>query len=317
MAAFDLQNTVFHFGEADALLGLRNGRGGLKSCPENQGHAVRNAAQNAAAVVGGGDDFSIFHPEGVVALAAHHFRHTEARAELHALDGWDAVEHLGQLSLHAAEHGGAYARGQAGDGAFHDAANAVLGCLGLSDALPHFGASGFLQSGEGSQHGICFRVNRVKGAVPDSADHGNVGGNTDALARQPLFAQPAGDADGGGQPAGKMAAACRVLMSAVFDLGGVVRMAGAGAVLQVGVVPGAGVGVADEGGDGCAAGGVFHQTGEKFRRVRLPAGGGVVVLSRGPAGKKGGQGFHIHGKPGGNAVENHADARPVGLAENG
>ena len=28
-------------------------------------------------------------------------------------------------------------------------------------------------------------------------------------------------------------------------------------------------------------------------------------------------GFHIHGKPGGNAVENHADARTVGLAENG
>lgn len=59
---------------------------------------------------------------------------------------------------------------------------------------------------------------------------------------------------GGGQPAGEMAAAGRVLEAAVFNLGGVIRVTWAGTVGQIGVVSGTGIGIVNDGGNGGAAG---------------------------------------------------------------
>ena len=53
-----------------ALLLLGNGRRRLERCPEGQGHPVGDAAQNAAAVIGGGPNRAVFHHKGVIIFAA-------------------------------------------------------------------------------------------------------------------------------------------------------------------------------------------------------------------------------------------------------
>ena len=99
-----------------------------------------------------------------------------------------------------------------------------------------------------------------------------MGENLNPHAFQPLLAQPARDAQRRGQTAGKVSAPGGVLESAVLDLGGEVRMAGTGAVLQIGIVPGAGVFVVNRGGDGRAAGVAVQNSGEKFRPVGFLSG---------------------------------------------
>ena len=106
-------------------------------------------------------------------------------------------------------------------------------------------------------------------------------------------------------------------MSAVFHLSGVVGVAGAGDHRKIGVVPGAGVGVAYDGGKGCAAGDIFHQPGEKFRRVGLLARGGPGVLPRCAAFQEGLQGLHVDGFSGRQSFQRHANGRCVGLTEDG
>ena len=64
-----------------------------------------------------------------------------------------------------------------------------------------------------------------------------------------------------------MSASGGVLKAAVLDLGGVVRVTGTGAVLQVVVVTGAGVFVADDRRNGCAAGEAVQNAAEEFGTV--------------------------------------------------
>ena len=104
--------------------------------------------------------------------------------------------------------------------------------------------------------------------------------NVNTLRFQPLLAQSTRNTQGGGNASGKMAAAGAVLVTAIFDLGGVVRVPWPGAVLQIGIIPGAGVVVADDGRNGCAAGLAVQQAAEEFRPVLLPPRGGKVVLPR-------------------------------------
>ena len=114
-----------------------------------------------------------------------------------------------------------------------------------------------------------------------------------------------------------MSAAPVVLESAVFHIGGVVRVSGSGDGLEVGIVAGAGVSVVDHSGYGSTAGEAVINAPQEFRLVLFLAGCGPVVLSGGPAVKKGLQFFKIHGKPRRNAVQHHADGGSVGLAEYG
>ena len=76
----------------------------------------------------------------------------------------------------------------------------------------------------------------------------------DAPFRKPLDAKSTGNTDGRCEPAGKMTAACRVLIPSVLDLRCIVGMAGTWAVPKVVIVTGTDVGIADDGRDRRAAG---------------------------------------------------------------
>ena len=245
----------------------------------------------------------------------------EACAEFQAPDGGNAEDDLGDAVFQSAEHGVAPAGGQAHGGALDDAAHGVQLPLGPEDGGLHFpgGAvpehrEGLLQQGAelGGIHG-----HRVEPAVLHVFKGLDVGRHGDSLGLQQLQADPAGDAQGSRQPAGEVAAAGHVLEPAVADLGREVGMAGPGAVPQVVVVSGAGVGVADEGRQGRAAGDVSHQSGDELRQVGLLPGRGRGGVPRRPAGKERPQPVHIDSKPGGNPLDGHADGRGMGLAENG
>ena len=99
-----------------------------------------------------------------------------------------------------------------------------------------------------------------------------MGENLNSHALQPLFAQSSRNAERRGQTAGKVSASGGVLKAAVFDLSGEIRMTGTGAVLQISVVPGAGVFVVNGGGNGRAAGEAVQNSGEKFRPVSFLSG---------------------------------------------
>ena len=116
--------------------------------------------------------------------------------------------------------------------------------------------------------------------IHNAANGNNMGGNSDPHTLQPLLAKTTGNAKGSCQTAGKVAAAGSILKSTVFGLGCVICVTGSGAIAQVRIVAGAGVGVADNGTERRAAGFAVHKAGEDFRRVRLAAGGGPGVFAR-------------------------------------
>ena len=103
-------------------------------------------------------------------------------------------------------------------------------------------------------------MHRVKRRILHPGNSGDVGAHPDAIFFQPLLAEASRNAQRCRQTAGEMTAAGYVLIAAVFDLGGVVGMAGPGAVHEIGIVPGAGVFVADHGSNGRAAGEAVQHT---------------------------------------------------------
>ena len=104
-------------------------------------------------------------------------------------------------------------------------------------------------------------------------------------------------------------------MAAVTDLGRIVGMAGTGAVPEIVIVPGTGVGIADDGGDGGTAGHIAHQTGEELRAVRFfPGGGGGAAARRTPV-QKGLQFVKIDGKACRDSLHGHTDGRGMGLSK--
>ena len=114
-----------------------------------------------------------------------------------------------------------------------------------------------------------------------------------------------------------MTAAGSILKAAVFDLGGVIRVTRPGTVGKASIVSGTGVGIVNDGGNRGTAGVAVQNSGEELRPVFFFPGGGPVVLTRGPAVQEGLQSHKVHRKPCGDAVQGHADGRPMGLAENG
>ena len=139
----------------------------------------------------------------------------------------------------------------------------------------------------------------------------------DPLTGQQLGADPTGDAQGGGEPPGEVAAAPHILKAAVLDVGGEVGMRRAGLVPQLLIVSGAGVGVLNDGGQGRAAGHSIHQPAQDPGHIPLLPGGGGGVPAGGPAAEKGLELLQVHGLPGGQAVHRHPDGLRVGLTEDG
>ena len=123
--------------EIHALLGSRDGGGGLHRRPESQGHAIGDAAQDAAAVIALSNDSPVFYGKGIIILAAPEPGRGEAGAELDALHRRDAEDGGGDPVLHPIEHGVAQPGRQAQDGALNDAAERIPLRPGRRDGGAH------------------------------------------------------------------------------------------------------------------------------------------------------------------------------------
>ena len=137
-------------------------------------------------MIGYSADFALRDGESVVVFASPERRCGETIAEFHALDGGDAVDNLGNPAFHAAEHGFADAGGQAGDGAFHDAAYAVARHPRRVNGGPHLCPGFRIEHRPLASDGVDFRIEGIEGGIPDTGDGGNMGGYGDAPLRQPL-----------------------------------------------------------------------------------------------------------------------------------
>ena len=114
-----------------------------------------------------------------------------------------------------------------------------------------------------------------------------------------------------------MSAAGGVLETAVLDLCGEICVTGAGAVLEVCVIPGTGIAISDHSGNGGAAGISVDDTTQKFGTVFFPACCCPFVLSGRPAVQKPLQLLQVNLQTGGNTVQGHTNGRTVGLPEHG
>ena len=193
-------------------------------------------------------------------MRAHKFGALEAAAEFYALDGGDAENCLTKLVLHAVEDGRSKTHGKACYGALDNAAYAVPCFLGFLDYF------------------FCFLVEtEFVSVIRDLMvfDGAYAGVDGDALRFQVLLGQGAGETHGRGESAGGVAAAAVVVGAFRLGVPGKVRVAGAGADVEVGVVLGLGVIVPYDSGDGCSAGLAFEEATKNFREVLLVSGGGA------------------------------------------
>ena len=114
-----------------------------------------------------------------------------------------------------------------------------------------------------------------------------------------------------------MATAGSILIAAVFDLCGVIRMTWAGVILQICIIAGAGVAVEDHSGNGCAASVTIHDAGQKVRTILLFSRGRPVILSRCTAIQEFLKLVQIYRQTGRDAVQSNTDGFAMGLAKDG
>ena len=270
-------------------------------------------------MVGLSADGSALRHEGVVVLRAPHAGSLEAGAELHPLHGGDGEQGGGELALQPLEHGVSQPHRHPLGDAFHHTAHRVPGLSGLEDGGAHVLPGPLLQYREGGplypvQH-IRVLAQRIKGAVLHGGDGADVGPDADTPASQDLDCNAPGDAQGGGDPAGEVAAPPHVLAAAVLHLGGEIGVGGPGLVPELVVVFGAGVGVLDDGSQRSPAGDAVHQTAQNLGHIPLLPGGGGGIPAGSPALEEALELLQVHRLPGGQAVHRHPDGRGVGLAE--
>ena len=248
---------------------LGDGRGGFEGDAEEDGHAVGDAALDAAGVVGaclepgareaelgrllGGDGLG--HVEGVVVDGALHGGAREAGADLEALDGGDAHHGVAEEGLELVEAGLAEARGRVADDAGDGAAGGVVGIFQLLDALLHAGGGVRVRAadgeelvdagagevlGEGEEGRVGGQGVGVGAALEegDVADRGHKGDNLDAVGLgEPLLSDGAGGHAGNGLAGGAPPAAGGGLDAVLFEVcpvgvgGARVEVDGLGAVV--------------------------------------------------------------------------------------
>ena len=219
-------------GEVQGALGGGDGGGGLDGCAEDQGHAVGQAAVDPAVVVRFRHDPSFIHPEGVVGLGAPQLRQGETVSELHALDGGNGEEGVGQQSFHGVEPGSAESGGQTEDGGLQDPADAVALPGGGQDRSLHLLAPGLVQHGEGRPlQGVQIRCRVPEAPIRHPRAAGQVGADADSPLPESSQEDGSGGNQGGCQPSGEVAAAPGVGKALVFDAPGVVRVTGPGDIL--------------------------------------------------------------------------------------
>ena len=112
-----------------------------------------------------------------------------------------------------------------------------------------------------------------------------------------------------------MPAAAFVFIAAVAQAGGVIRVAGAGTVLQGRVIGTVRVSVANFQCQRCAAEATVYHPGENFEGVGLLTRGAQGILRRGTPGHKSLQRVQIQRMPCRKTVDDHSDGPGMGLAE--
>ena len=240
-------------------------------------------------------------------------RKGKACAELHALDSGHAEQDGGQTALHAVEHRAADACREADGRAFDDAADAVTSLARRRDGFAHLLAARIADDGKLLASKRACQLTFVSNA----RNGGDAAHKRDSFARENLQADAARDAQRCGQAAGKVSAARAVLIAAVFDLGGVVRVTGARRDSKIRVILRAGVRIADDGRERRAAGIAVHKAGEDLRRVGLLARRRPDVFARRAAIQKALEFVQINFLARGDALDRHADGRGMRLAEDG
>ena len=148
--------------------------GGLEGDAEEDGHAVGDAALDAARVVGlgvearggdagaalGGLDCRRGH-EGVVVAAAQHLRAAPAGADLETPARWDRHHGVGERGLQLIEAGLSEARRYVAHHAGDGAAGAVVGVAQLGDALLHAAGGICVWAADGEEGVDCFSSDGV------------------------------------------------------------------------------------------------------------------------------------------------------------
>ena len=137
-----------------------------------------------------------------------------------------------------------------------------------------------------------------------------------APAREDLQGDAARDRHGGGEAPGEVPAAADVLMPLPAHLRGQVSVRGAREVGDRAVVLRALVGVADDRGEGRAAGDAVHEPAEDLRGVGLPALRGEAPPRSAP-GHEGRERLEVDRLARREALDRAADRVGVGLSEDG
>ena len=304
MPPADGEGGLFACGQIHRLLLFGDAWGGLERDVHDDVHAGRDAAEDAARVVGhGSDGHGIARSVGrlfggdaerIVVLRAGHPADREAVSKAHALDARDAEDDRAEQALEAVVHRAADAAGHTGHNAADTAADAVAVRFGCEDALVHR---------------VVFR-RHICALHAARFDELRVDGN--AFFREDLQGDAACNAERGGHAAGERPAACHIDFAVVAQACGVVRVTGTRGVRQSLIIAGMLVLVIDLKSE--------RLFGCQDRDVRFFACGAVGRAARCSARKECLQLRHIDVcccKPVRQAFEAHADGRLVRAAEDG
>lgn len=230
-------------GEGEGLLGEADGGGGFEGDAKVEGLTIRDAAEDAAGVVGG-------EGIGVVMGGAAH------------AGGVEPVPDFKPFSRGDGEHGG-------GEEGFEFMVGGVSKSDGEVGGAGDDGAEG-IACGEGG-----VEEGGPEGEIGGAAEFCEGGGNGDVFSCEELGGDGAGGDAGGGFAGGGAASSSGIEMAVL----GLIGVGGVARAVEGLIGVGAGVDVADEDGDGGACCAVFIDAGEEFAEVGFGAGGGVGRLS--------------------------------------
>ena len=211
-------------------------------------------------MIGRGRNRTVNHGIGVVILTAAKRRGMKTLAKFHALDGGDGEQCRSKLPLQPPEEWPAVTGRQPGNLTFDGAADRIALCGSGKDLFAHFLALVPIQHRQLTFRRCC-RCHGVKGRIVDGADACNMGRDTDAAPLQQLERDPTRHTQRSRQTAREVSPARGILITAVFELGRIVRMARSRHVAQRLIIRRARIAVFDHRTQRCAAGDVIDKPG--------------------------------------------------------
>ena len=263
MAAFCGYLGLFSL-DTDGHPRLGDGAGRFDGETDDQLLSAGNTAEHATGVVGKENHRPIpvdSHFVGV--FRTRKFRRPESSADFHSLDGGDAHQGFGDVSVEPVENRRPQTRRNAGGPQFdHRPRRGTFLANTVKENFPVLGGLR-VRAPKGIVANLvpvpAFAVDPVRSHL----DQGTA--NLDPAAQDLAGDGAGGDANGG--LAGAGAAAAAVVADAVLLEIGVIGVAGAEQILDVVVILRPGVLVGDQQGDGCAGGPVFENAGQDLHPV--------------------------------------------------